>query len=928
MAVIRPIEATQGLNPGGIPDTRVNDGLGQGLQAIGDEVSRYAEIKRKADDFATSQAFDRWQQDNSAHFSDQQANIDPSGVDFAKNTATSFAQRRDEFLKTVPGWLKGKYGELTSTAVNGWSDKAVAAELDQRDSWYKQGISDRADQLEVQVFNDPNQFEAAKSDAYRKIDASGLTAKDKEEARRKVDERLQLAVGKSDIAKAEADPSSAADAAQRLGVPGADPVGTVVSKIVGAESGGDANAKNPNSSASGVGQFINSTWLSTVKKYRPDIAAGKSDREILALKSNPALGREMTTRLTQQNASDLSAAGLPVTPGTLYLAHFAGIGGARAVLRAGDGASVSDVLGPEVTKANGFLAGKTVGWLKGWADKKMGGATPSVPTDPRYEGLTLDQRLSIYEKVEAARQRGQTAIDAQSRYSVETAVNNAPYAVQNTGSYSGRMPTPEDFQRAYGADGAGRYASFMQSMDVAQTSFQMQGMSADKIAEVVNGAKPTSSGNDAAFQSKRYETLSTAAERTIKAREADPSTYVTQNFPHVAQAWQDAVPGNYQDAIAASFAAQKQLGIRNIQPLPTKMATDAVAQFKKEDSPEKTRIDAIASLVLSTNDPEQRRAIFSQLVKAGLPDYTEGAMVALSRGDEGAARRLFQAAMIDPSKLPGKSPETPDSIKSTIQSDVMDEGQIGDVYYGLSDGSTNNFVTAQRDAKLLNNAVELRLRNGESLSDAVSGAAKDLYGDVKAVSGDSRVNAHILVPTDQDEGRVLDGLNAALPQVRSALEAAMPAPSDANPSNGGRAVVNAARDNRINDIMSNGYFRNMGDGYAFFDAYSGTAVTGSDGKPLIFNADDLPEPAPVRAPSRPAWPGERAGEYVGSLVPPAPDRSATPPKPAPLPPTEQTPQSQIQQDRQQLFDNAEQSGLTTPSAQDILSGNDPVFGAR
>src|ERR1700755_648669 len=93
--------------------------------------------------------------------------------------------------------------------------------------------------------------------------------------------------------------------------------------IIGVESGGKPNATNPNSSASGPGQFIDSTWLSTIKAARPDLAQGKSDQDLLALKTDPDISRQMTEAYAQQNQGILAKNGLPVTPGTTYLAHFA-----------------------------------------------------------------------------------------------------------------------------------------------------------------------------------------------------------------------------------------------------------------------------------------------------------------------------------------------------------------------------------------------------------------------------------------------------------------------------------------------------------------------------------------------------------------------------------------------------------------------------
>lgn len=160
----------------------------------------------------------------------------------------------------------------------------------------------------------------------------------------------------------------------------------LVDSIIGAESGGDPNARNPNSSASGAGQFIDGTWLDTIKAARPDLAAGKSDADLLALKSDPQLSRQMTDAYATQNAGILSKAGLPVTPGTTYLAHFAGPGGAVGVLNADPSTPAGAILGPAVVKANPFLANMTAADLTAWADRKMGGATPARQAAPLAMG--------------------------------------------------------------------------------------------------------------------------------------------------------------------------------------------------------------------------------------------------------------------------------------------------------------------------------------------------------------------------------------------------------------------------------------------------------------------------------------------------------------------------------------------------------------
>jgi hypothetical protein len=164
---------------------------------------------------------------------------------------------------------------------------------------------------------------------------------------------------------------------------GRSAVDAVVNRIISVESNGDQNAKNKRSSALGLGQFLNETWLDLIRWNRPNLANGRSENEILELRRDAKLAREMATRFSERNAAMLRQRGLPVTADTVYLAYFAGGAGAVAILSAPENADAALVIASadatgqitreKVIKANPFLEHFTVSDLKVWAGRKMRG---------------------------------------------------------------------------------------------------------------------------------------------------------------------------------------------------------------------------------------------------------------------------------------------------------------------------------------------------------------------------------------------------------------------------------------------------------------------------------------------------------------------------------------------------------------------------
>lgn len=113
------------------------------------------------------------------------------------------------------------------------------------------------------------------------------------------------------------------------------------------ESALNPNARASTSSASGLFQFIESTWLDMVRRHGADHGLGaqatalqsganaETRRDILALRSDPELSARMAGELARENATTLEARlGRSPNAGELYAAHVMGPNGALRLIEA------------------------------------------------------------------------------------------------------------------------------------------------------------------------------------------------------------------------------------------------------------------------------------------------------------------------------------------------------------------------------------------------------------------------------------------------------------------------------------------------------------------------------------------------------------------------------------------------------------------
>lgn len=139
----------------------------------------------------------------------------------------------------------------------------------------------------------------------------------------------------------------------------------MLSKI---ESGNRPYVQARTSSASGLYQFIKSTWLGEGGQW------GKTLRPAFGgLKPSVEEQLQRAKTFTAKNAAYLKSKKIPINKASLYAAHFLGAITAAKVIGADVKERADWIAGPAATKANpSILKRKTVGQFLSWLYKKTG----------------------------------------------------------------------------------------------------------------------------------------------------------------------------------------------------------------------------------------------------------------------------------------------------------------------------------------------------------------------------------------------------------------------------------------------------------------------------------------------------------------------------------------------------------------------------
>jgi len=425
MAKIPVKVAGRGLETGSAPQYPGSNPIAGAVANLGstmmDVASEYQRQQEAIEDFDANQRFEQMKIRANGQMPDILAKAPASGQGIHQSAMEVFEKQSTEFLQSVPERLRPRFQTLTQTAREQWANVTAVDELTQRNTWYRSNIDTSIQESQNQVYNDPAQFDAARDQVFRAIDSSGLPQAEKEELRRKAEATISLASANREISNIEANPDALLTAGERLGLPHAATTtggGDAMSVIREFEGFREDPYWDVNAHRIGYGSDTITTASGQIVRVEKGMRVTKADAE-----------RDLARRAKEFErtaVSQIGPAAWNALPGNAQAALVSvtynyGELPENVVMaaRTGDIGSIASAVESRSGDNGGINKGrrqKEAALIRGQSTISSNSPPLDESTmDPRYAGLPLDLRLDVYAKMKAAAQRGQTAIDAQTK---------------------------------------------------------------------------------------------------------------------------------------------------------------------------------------------------------------------------------------------------------------------------------------------------------------------------------------------------------------------------------------------------------------------------------------------------------------------------------------------------------------------------------
>ena len=281
--------------PGGRIATFDTTALGRGIAEFGAQMAAVgAKLNsgwEQVNALAVETEFQKFSFEETKLYNERVRNMLPGqAAGFSQGYLNEYKQRADQFsdrlLAKLPPAQRSGYDLKLFNLQRGFFSDAVEFEYQEQyrsanaslDDALNTAILPRAEMAAKLPANDPRKRQLADDairDAEKMIDANpAYTPIQKEEEKRK----RRAAIQTQFLQALPPEERVTVDPAYQSQAPSA-----LADRIVHIESRGRANAKNLLSSATGAGQFIDTTWLDMIRRNRPDLAEGRTRTQILAL---------------------------------------------------------------------------------------------------------------------------------------------------------------------------------------------------------------------------------------------------------------------------------------------------------------------------------------------------------------------------------------------------------------------------------------------------------------------------------------------------------------------------------------------------------------------------------------------------------------------------------------------------------------------
>jgi hypothetical protein len=374
-------------------------GVARGLAGIG---AAFQEREDQDARFKALNAFNEFQIKIDEDLTNEKRDSQPGDSNFLDRAQTHYQNREDEFIAGLPADMQEEFKVRAGQVKQRVFGDSLDFQYKSQDLYYHLEIDKayEASKNGLGLSGDPKQLDQWRKGLFEAIDESSLVPLEKEKLKHDMSLGLVGIAHQKDIenqiSKGETAP------------------GDYLGRLAQIESGGNANAKNPNSSAEGLFQITDATW----KAY-----GGGPDR------TNVAEQRRIAEAIAADAAKELTPVlGRPPTQGELYLAHQQGIGGAKKLLSNPNALAV-DVVGYKEVVNNGGAPGMTAGqFAQKWIGK-FEGTEPSdkifasVNADPAYADLPYETRIAHQQDAMASVARANSARAAAEKEAHEAFMN-------------------------------------------------------------------------------------------------------------------------------------------------------------------------------------------------------------------------------------------------------------------------------------------------------------------------------------------------------------------------------------------------------------------------------------------------------------------------------------------------------------------------